>query len=924
MARAMALTFWSLLYLGLFACMPCAASPVVPSATDIGTTDSGIKKDQAVSQAPADPSKVDSQSAAEVGRDNPPVAATECRITGKITDITGKGINKARVLLIKEGAEHLRKELETGADGSFTLDGVEPGRWQVTVSAADMLSYSETLDLNGGETKSINASLEELEAEDVMRVTGKRTLIHPEKIGSTTNVTHDTVYQYRSGNNLHELIESTPGVITDTMGNIIVRGEHNAINYQLDGVYIPEAAGVLQQSNFVTPRSLQSMQVDIGGYQASDGGGPMGAFARMKSLPITAAPTFKIGQQVGGPLAGNIYFNTSGALSQDKFSVLNRVRFDASGSFLGTRLGTVPPLAKFTHDNRVDINVLMKLEFLANENNTFKVTGAINQTYLEVPTSKASYRAGVRAHQQDRQDFIIVSWKHRFKRFFDESNLHVLNAFYGETYHSRDVFDPDPVINGGQPLQSIAPNASRQNYIFGAQGNITKTLFNTHRLEGGFFTEYRKIYTDFGASYYNNDFTLGSALPVGTLISPFTGNPIDQFNPAFTNAMGKFRGSRYLQSAYFQDTWRPMRGWLRRLTVDTGVRVDVDHAVYGNTHLVEQVLNTIPGIAGTFSPGAFDAQHLTQAQASGRYGLSYVLNPKTVYRASYSDLFSPASVDIFSTPPSVSGLPINGVYNGTVRPNLALRGRLVDTSIERQIGSRFMTRTNLFYKYLTNYGDSGVIGNSILYNRQTVAAQEAYGVETRVELRKSRDGYGLNGWISNTWQIALLRGSKQVTGGIYNIQTTPIENKYPDHDRRESLEAALGWIGRKNWWVLADYKFLTGLQDERDPGLVGPHPFRSPWLNIFGISGGYAVPKTLVAKTHHWLPDSVDVRCENLLNNRGPTNLGSPFQGTRYLLPFRFLVGCAWHIGPQEYKFSQKPTQTASPAAPPKQPGSVI
>ncbi len=48
-------------------------------------------------------------------------------------------------------------------------------------------------------------------------------------------------------------------------------------------VVLPEAAGVLQQSQPATPRSLQSMQVDIGGYEAHDGGGPLGAVVRMKS-----------------------------------------------------------------------------------------------------------------------------------------------------------------------------------------------------------------------------------------------------------------------------------------------------------------------------------------------------------------------------------------------------------------------------------------------------------------------------------------------------------------------------------------------------------------------------------------------------------------------------------------------------------------
>jgi hypothetical protein len=846
-----------------------------------------------------------------------PTKTGKATVTGKVTDVSGvKTINEARVILIKEGDEHKQAEGETKPDGLFNLPDLEPGQWTLTVTAPNMLSDTRKLDLTAGETKNINVMLEDLEAEDVLRITGQRTLIHPEKIGSTTNVEHDTIYQYGSGNNLHQLIESTPGVISDTMGNIIVRGEHNAINYQLDGVYLPEAAGVLQQSNFVTPRSLQSMQIDIGGYQGSDGGGPMGAFARMKSLPITSTPTFKIGQQIGGPMAGNIYFNTSGALSQKDNSILNKIRWDISGAFVGNTLGMVPPTASFTHDNRVDMNVLMKIEYLASEKNTFKLTGAINQSYLEVPISQASYNAGVRAHQQDHQNYIIASWKHRYERFFDESNLHLLNAFYGETYRSNNVFDPDPVINGGQPLQSIAPSATRQNYIFGAQGNIIKTLWNTHRLEAGFFTEYRNVYTDFGATYYNANPSLGPSIPFGAQISPFTGNPIGPGNPAFTMQDGKYKAARYLQSAYFQDTWRPnSTEFLKRWTIDAGVRVDVDHGVFGNTQQVEQVLNSIPGVAGTFQPGPYGTQRLTQAQVSGRYGAAFVINPKTVYRASFSNLFAPGSVDIFSTPPLVSpviGNLVNGVYNGTVRPNQAQRGWLVDTSIERQVGSRFMTRTNLFSKYLTNYGDSGVIGNSILYNRQTVAAQIAYGAETRVELRKSKDGYGLNGFISNTWQIALLRGSKQVTGGIYDTQITPIEDKYPDHDRRDTVTAAIGWIGRKNWWVLGDYKFMTGLQDDRDPALVGPHPFRTPWLNIFGLSCGYSVPKALIAKTHRMLPDSIDARFENLTNTRLPTNLGSPFQGTRFLLPFRFLIGCAWHIGPQEYKFSSKPNQTAT------------
>ncbi len=189
---------------------------------------------------------------------------------------------------------------------AFTpFTNIEPGHYTVTVAASDKLAETRQVTVIAGSSELLDFKLEELEGTDVLRVTGKRTLIHPHNIGSETNLDHDMIYQYQSGNDLQSLIKSTPGVMNDTYGNIITRGEHNSINYVLDDVVLPEAAGVLQQSQFVSPRSLQSMKVDIGGYQAQDGGGPLGAVVHMKSLPIQAQPYFTSGMQLGGPMAGN-------------------------------------------------------------------------------------------------------------------------------------------------------------------------------------------------------------------------------------------------------------------------------------------------------------------------------------------------------------------------------------------------------------------------------------------------------------------------------------------------------------------------------------------------------------------------------------------------------------------------------------------
>ena len=821
-------------------------------------------------------------------------------IRGRVFEaLTNQPLLNAYFVLSKVGEEHKRFLTESKENGIYSFSNIDPGSYTLTVSAADKLAETRQIKITAGASEQLDFKLEELEGTDLLRVTGKRTLIHPHNIGSETNLDHNIIYQYDTGNNLQQLIKSTPGVMNDTYGNIITRGEHNSINYVLDDVVLPEAAGVLQQSQFVSPRSLQSMKVDIGGYEAQDGGGPLGAVVHMKSLPIQPQPYFTSGMQMGSPIAGNFWYSGSTAFSQNPDSPLYKLRVESSGAVNGTSYGNAPPVKNYVNNNRCQINLLSKLEYLISDRDRVNITLGINHSFMRVPTSAISAAAGVSEHQHDAQDYIILNYKHKFAKFFDEGNLHILNAFYYENFHSRNVFDPDPVINGGQPLWSIAPNALRFDYAFSAQGDISKILYHTHFLKAGFLSEYRPTYTDFGATYYNNN-PNNAGVPYGAMISPFTGTTN---GPQFTSALGKLHSSRYLQSAFFQDSWRPQKGVLKRLTLDAGVRADVYHGTFGNTLAVAQAIATIPG-ATPFNIQPFQAQAVTDAQASGRFGTSFVLTKTTVLRGSYSDIFEPPPVDVFSTPPFVAGGFINGpyngipsgIYNGTVRPLHAARGRLVDISLEQQIGSRFVTRTNLFYKKLQNYGDSGVIGNSTLYNRQTVAAQEAYGVETRLDLKPSKDGSGLYGFVSNTIQVAYLRGSKQITGGIYDIQPTPVEDKYPDHDRRLQVVAAIGYKTKRGLWALADMQFMTGLQNETAIAMYYDYPLRTPNIALFNLSAGFKVPQK-IKKKYTLMPEAFDLRIQNLLDTREATNAGSPFQGTRFLLPFRFLIGCNWTLG---------------------------
>lgn len=883
-------------------------------------------------------------------------------VEGKITDFASKKpIAEAIVVLHRSTppAKHLK--FETEFDGLFKFENVEAGDWTITISAPGKFAYSQKLVLNGKDTTTVNTALEDQEAVETLRVSGKRTLIHPDRIGSTTTVDRTFLDQYKSGNDLRDVITSTPGIQRDSFGNIITRGEHNAINYEIDGAILPETAGVLNQGQFANPRSLQSVSVDIGGYEAHDGGGPLGAVVRMKSLPTQAKPTLEYGGQLGGPLAGSFHYYASSALSQDPRKLGHRIRVESSGNAVPTSLGIAPPVKKFVRNGRLDLNFLNKIEFLQSEKNRFVLTTGINETFLQIPTSGSSRTFGVGLSEHDRQNYIIATWKRRGDKWMDEGNLHIINAFYSQTLRSNNVFDPYPILNGeGAEFVSVAPRGVRRNYVLSVQGNAKKTVRKTHNLEAGFLSEIRPVRTKFGAVYRNAslfntatsqgefqaaqqeasaaaseqfladvfqaafseaqaggadeeaaaaaaDAAVASAgnaaqqagldaanavpntvVPYGATISPFTGLP---GGPQFSGEIGKYKGFRFLQSAYAQDTWKPSKKFWNRMTLNGGVRADVYHGVFGNTLAVAQTLATIPGIE-PFQIAPFQRQTVTNAQASGRYGGSFVITKNMVLRGSYSDIFQPPPVDVFSTPPAVTEGAVNGIFPFTVRPLKATRGRLVDCSIENQIGPRFVTRTNLFYKTLKDFGDSGVIVNTPLYNRVTLSDQEAYGVETRMDLRPSREGYGFNGFLSNTIQIAKLRGSKTVTGGIWEFEPETI--KYPDHDRRYSLQAGLGYRSRRNFWWLAELGVQTGLQDQRDFNFFGPHPARTPVVTLIGLNGGYTLPKD--KKAGRLRPSSIDVRIQNLMNQRVPLNLGSPFQGTRYQLPLRVLAGVNWQV----------------------------
>lgn len=856
-------------------------------------------------------------------------------VRGKVTCVDGGIPAEGAVVSLAKPSSAERFHTDTDSSGSFLFTGIPEGKWTLTVKADGMLSHSQLITVGAEQVEEYEISVTEIEAADILRITGKRTLIHPESVGSTTNLDRKFLNDYKSGNSLRDIVNSTPGMALCPFGCPVPRGEVNAVNYLIDGVVLPEAPGVMAPGQFATPRSLQAVGVNIGGYQAEDGGGPLGAVVRMKSRPIQDKPVALWGGQLGGPLAGTIDYYVSSPLSTKRRSVLNRIRFESAGAAVANSLGFSPPKRHFVRDNRLDLNSLTNIEFRPTDRDTVRLTAGLNSTYMQLPTSGVTQACGFTQNMSVRQNFLIASYNHQFEKWLDEANLHYLNAFYSERLHSTNAFDPTAPSYGGKNPWSISPQAKRLNFITGIQGDVSKTAFNTHHLKAGMLTELRPVDTSISELYFNANpnVTVYTALkqrqtayqkayaaaiaarqgpgaaraaadaaasaisiiPFGGIISPFTGRRMGA--PQMQGDIGKFHGFRWLQSFYLQDSWKPEKGILKRFTADAGVRADIYLGAFGNTMPLGQAIAAVPGVK-PFSTQPFHKNTVCDAQVSGRYGAAFLLNKSTVIRGSWSQIFAPPTVDSFVRPFSITGGTINGIFNGSLRPLRATRGQLVDASIERQIGPRFACRTTLYYKKLSNYRDKMPVDNTLLFQRVNLSGLDDYGVEARLDLKPSREGSGWNGFVSNTVAVARITGSQRITGGVYDIGPTPLMSigKYANPDRREVLQAGLGYRTRGNFWAYSYLTCMTGTPDKRNVAVTGPHPARSPVVTLVGLNAGYDVPRRYCER-YWWIPSSIGARIQNIANQVVAIAYGNQFQTTRFTLPLQVLAELYWQPG---------------------------
>jgi hypothetical protein len=422
------------------------------------------------------------------------------------------------------------------------------------------------------------------------RLNTARSRIQPSLGASTTVLDQKALANVPQGSNaqLSQVLLQVPGVAQDSYGQIHVRGDHNEVQYRLDGVELPEGLSVFAQAletrfahalSFITGAlpaqygQLQAAVIDITTRTGStDPGGEISVYGGARDL---FQPSFSYG-------------GTAGAWD-----------YFVTGDFSHSRVGIENPTDAFnaTHDLSNQYHGLAHIDYIPDADTRVSLIAGVSSAQFQIPNNPGQTpllglnvdgvtdfnSASLTEHQRELTDFGILSLQ---KQFGDVDLQSALFSRYTSLY-----FTPDPL--GDLLYLGLAQRAARSVWSSGTQTDASWMINDSHTVRFGVqVSEERTVYN-----------TLSSVLPLAP-----DGTQLGTMPISIAGSGGR---SGSVGGLYVQDEWTLLRG----LTLNYGGRFDyVDEYTHENqfsprVNLVWQPAKTTTlhiGYSHYFTPPPFE------------------------------------------------------------------------------------------------------------------------------------------------------------------------------------------------------------------------------------------------------------------------------------------------------------------------------
>ncbi len=497
---------------------------------------------------------------------------------------------------------------------------------------------------------------------------------------------------------LNQVIMQAPEVAQDSFGQFHVRGEHNGLQYRLNGIILPEGISVFGQS--LDPRLISSMQLITGALPAEYG---------LRTAGIIDLTTKSGVLDPGGSVS--IYGGSRGTVepSISYGGSSGRYHYFVSADALTNDLGIESPDGSSTplNDRTKQYHGFGYLEDVLDSSNRLSLILGASSGGFQVPAlhnaqpglgltvnGQTNYpSASLNESQREQTQFGIVSWQHSSGPLDLQTSI--------TARQSTLQFTPDPL--GDLLYNGISQIAYKRNRAYDWQTDGAYQLAADHTLRAGMFIQ----------SDTSTSLTSSQVLA----LDPTTGL---QTSDAPVTIIDNGTKTEHIESLYLQDEWR----WTSALTVNYGLRFD------------------------TFSA------YTSATQLSPRLNMVWKATPGTTVHAGYSRYLSPPPFEL------VGSETVSKFLNTTAAPAVtqadtpkAERANYTDIGVLQTVNQELTLGLDSYFKLSSNLIDEGQFGAPIILTPFNYAVGRQYGVEATANYTND----ALSVYTNLAWQTAVGR-----------------------------------------------------------------------------------------------------------------------------------------------------------------------
>ncbi len=598
-------------------------------------------------------------------------------------------------------------------------------------------------DANTGSTSGSPAALDEVVV-IAQHLNEARNGIQTQTGASTYTINAAAINAAPGGDNqlLNQVIMQAPDVAQDSFGQFHVRGEHNGLQYRVNGIILPEGISVFGQS--LDPRLISSLTLVTGALPAEYG---------LRTAGIIDLKTKSGVIDPGG--AVSIYGGSHGTVepSFNYGGSEGRLNYFVSGDFLRSDLGIESPDGSSDpiHDHTKQYHGFGYFEYILDESNRVSAVLSTSAGDFQIP-NRAGQTPGITnadgtpltvngqttypsesldENQREINHFAILSWQH------SQGALDVQTSLTAR--YSSLTFTPDPL--GDILFNGIAQDAYKQNVAYALQSDAAYKLNDAHTLRAGFFIQ----------SDHSKSETSSAVIALDDAGNQISDIPV--------NIVDNGEKTEWIESLYLQDEWKI----IPTVTVNYGVRFD------------------------KFT--AFASGH----QVSPRLNVVWQALPDTTLHAGYSRYFSPPPFELVGTE-TVSKFVNTTAAAQVLQADtpLAEEANYYDIGVQQKFTPQLTVGLDTYYKQSHNLIDEGQFGAPIILTPFNYSYGKQYGAEITANYTQE----GFNAYLNLAYQSAKGKNidSAQFNFGADDLAYIAQHYIHLDHEQEFTASGGVSYL----------------------------------------------------------------------------------------------------------------------------------